>query len=156
MSAKRTLSEKYETKVVRRGPDACWGWNGAKQRTGHGLIALGRTSTTAHRVSWMLHHGDPSDLYVLHACDNPPCTNPNHLYLGTHRDNMRDAVMRSEAYRNRDTGRGRRRDYDVALIRERVAAGESQQAVADDLGIGQSTVSRIVRGEGRFHSIILQ
>lgn len=151
MSAKRTLHEKFWTKVVAGSPGACWEWLGARQVTGHGLVAVNRTTTTAHRVSWTLHRGPiPDGLVVRHRCDNPPCVNPEHLELGTRLDNVRDAVARSDAWRN-SRGRSRlRNDIDTVEVRRRYAAGESQQLIANALEIGQSTVSRVIRRAGRF------
>ena len=78
-------------------PDCCWPWAFGKTSNGYGLFYLGcegkRTiSATAHRVAWELDHNEfiPNDLWCLHACDNRPCCNPAHLWLGTQQDNMED------------------------------------------------------------------
>lgn len=153
MPAKRTLHEKFWTKVTAGDPADCWEWTGARQQTGHGLVGVSgtRTTTTAHRVSWELHHGPiPDGLVVRHRCDNPPCVNPHHLELGTRADNVRDARERSEAWRSTRGASRRNNSIDVETICARYAAGESQQAIADSMGLGQTTISRVVRGDGRF------
>lgn len=74
----------------------CWEWTSSKTSSGHGNVRddLGRT-TVAHRVSWELCRGDiPAGLQVLHSCDNPPCVNPDHLWLGTNLENMQDKVKK--------------------------------------------------------------
>lgn len=73
----------------------CWLWMGNKQSKGYGFFRyLGRRQLT-HRVSYMLHKGPiPNGLCVLHKCDNPPCVNPDHLFLGTKTDNARDRDLK--------------------------------------------------------------
>jgi hypothetical protein len=78
--------------------DSCWTWKGATTHFGHGVIGLGvrgQGNAMTHRVSWELHFGPvPDGLCVLHTCDNPPCVNPNHLWLGTRLDNNRDMIAK--------------------------------------------------------------
>ncbi len=74
-------------------PDDCWIWLGGRDADGYGLFAIGHhRSIRAHRFSYRLHYGElPRGPFVLHTCDNPPCVNPAHLFLGSHQDNMDDA-----------------------------------------------------------------
>ena len=69
----------------------CWEWTGHRDRKGYGSAWDGETMTRAHRVAYLVFVGEiPGGLFVLHRCDNPPCCNPEHLFLGTHLDNMED------------------------------------------------------------------
>ncbi len=69
----------------------CWIWRGSKLKTGYGRFHFAGKTITAHRISWMLAHGSIEEgMHVLHKCDNPPCVNPDHLYIGTHTQNMQD------------------------------------------------------------------
>lgn len=89
----RPLAERFWEKVDKRGPDDCWEWQGYRGPNGHGQMRGTPGTTAAHRVSWELHNGPiPEGLHICHHCDNPPCVNPAHLFLGTHQDNMRDMV----------------------------------------------------------------
>jgi excisionase family DNA binding protein len=77
--------------------DGCWQWTGAANPKGYGNIGRGKGLGTAkaHRVSWELHFGPiPPGLYVCHACDNPPCVRPDHLFLGTAQDNNNDKIAK--------------------------------------------------------------
>jgi hypothetical protein len=78
------------------GPEACWTWRGRAHPYG-AFDALGR-GFRSHRVAYELSTGkDPGDLLVCHSCDNPPCCNPNHLFVGTHLDNNRDRDAKGRA-----------------------------------------------------------
>ncbi len=84
---------------VHRNPvTGCEEWQHARNSDGYGQIRIEGKSHGAHRVSYELQVGTiPIGLYVLHACDNPPCIRPEHLWLGTHQDNMRDAAQKGRA-----------------------------------------------------------
>jgi hypothetical protein len=77
------------------GPDGCWLYMGFRKWDGYGWLARSKGDSnvryiTAHRYAWELQNGPTNGLHVLHKCDNPPCCNPAHLELGTHKDNMAD------------------------------------------------------------------
>lgn len=90
------------------GQDRCWIYNGFRKWDGYGWLARkqpdGKTKyMTSHRYAWILTHGEPeAGKCILHTCDNPPCCNPAHLYLGTQKDNS-DDKMRRGRFRHRYT-----------------------------------------------------
>lgn len=79
---------------AKQGP-GCWEWTGARAAHGYGQVWDGQRQTGAHRMAWRLTFGKiPKGLVVCHRCDNPPCCNPSHLFLGTPSDNARDAFQK--------------------------------------------------------------
>jgi hypothetical protein len=84
---------RFWSKIVRHD-DGCWSWIGAT-RNGYGVINIRGTVTYAHRLMYELTHGEIQDgRFVLHHCDNPPCSRPDHLYSGTQFQNLADMTSR--------------------------------------------------------------
>lgn len=97
----RNTPEKFWRRVLKT--DCCWLWQGAclPGKSSYGRLRYHMHDTYAHRVAWILTHGPvPHGLHVLHHCDNPPCCNPTHLFLGTALDNKRDAIAKGRAVDN--------------------------------------------------------
>ncbi len=141
---------------VQCSESGCWEWTGTKikigksGRGGYGTIGLGAASLGkgyVHRVSYELHIGKiPAGMFVLHRCDNRLCVNPDHLFLGTAKDNALDAVAkRRMAYGDR-SGSAKLTQPNVDDIRNRIASGESQSSIAARFGVSQSQISNINRG----------
>lgn len=94
--ARTRVAGRFWAKVRHGSPDECWLWTGGKSH-GYGIVHRpgGKNPDRAHRVSWEIHNGPiPKELQINHHCDNKACVNPRHLYLGTHSQNMDDAVVR--------------------------------------------------------------
>lgn len=132
----------------------CHEWTGKREKSGYGRVSwLGR-KRLAHRMAMFLT-GKLDDLeaevLVLHRCDNRRCCNPEHLFLGTHSDNTRDAVDKGRQFlpynRGARSGLAKLTEEQVQEIRAKYASGYgTQQKIATDHGVTQMVVSRIVRG----------
>lgn len=151
MPVRRPLEERFWEKVDVRGPDECWPWTASSNSYGYGHIGsgVGKTTLTASRVSWMLEHGDmpPSDIFVCHTCDNPPCVNPNHLFLGTISDNTADMVTKRRQQRGEHHAHRKLTRRQVLAIRRtyrRTPHRGIQTKLAEKYGVSRSVISTII------------
>ena len=124
----------------------CWNWSGKKHSSGYGMLYANGKKYYAHRVSYVIHIGDPvDDMHVLHKCDNPVCTNPKHLFLGTHKDNMLDRDRKGRCAKGEGKPKSSKlSNKDVLEIRRLWSSGFKQQAIADAFGVKQPQISDIV------------
>jgi hypothetical protein len=136
----------------------CWLWNGCIRSDGRGFTSYGRErKMLAHRLAWELTYGPiPEGVCVCHRCDNPRCVRPDHLFLGTQQDNLRDM-------RNKDRGaipaprqgskhhKAKLTEADVLAIRQAYAEGETQIALARRYGVTGSNMCSIVNGKTWTH-----
>jgi hypothetical protein len=129
----------------------CWEYTGATNGDGYGIVGGNRHTPQkfVHRLAFERARGPiPRGKQVLHRCDNPPCIRPDHLFLGTHADNMRDMARkgrRKGVNAGAENGAAKLTEAQVVDIRERYAAGGvSQQVLADEHGVHQTVVSAIV------------
>lgn len=134
------------------GPDACWPWTAYRNEDGYGLLKWDDKMQGAHRLAWIEKHGPipPDTPHVLHRCDNPPCRNENHLFLGTNADNTadRDRKGRNNQPRGEASGKAKLTEADVRAIR---AATGTVAAIAERFGICQANASFIRSGKTWVH-----
>jgi hypothetical protein len=123
----------------------CWLWEASlRNKDGYGQFRLNGKMRLAHRVSWQLFNG-ATTLSVLHKCDNPPCVNPNHLFLGSQLDNIRDCINKGRFKSNvgENNPRAKLSITDVYKIKNRLNSGLTQSKIGKIFGVSQSAISRI-------------
>lgn len=145
----------FWNKVNTKQSHECWLWvGGTYHRQGYGEIWIaGRNTQLAHRIAYELTYGSiPKDLKVLHKCDNPPCVNPSHLFLGTQADNVRDCISKGRAVFP-SPGLGTLNanavltQTDVNQIRDKYKTGQYlQKELAREYGMSRQHISAIILG----------
>lgn len=147
---------RFEAKV-RRSTHGCWEWAGRRAGGGphylYGYFTIGGRSVPAHRLSWAMANGPiPAGLSVLHHCDNGICVRPDHLFIGTQADNMRDAASKGRLHVSRPR-RHKVTDVELAEIRAKAALGRHgiQRTLAREYGVTEQWISLVLQGKRRQH-----
>jgi hypothetical protein len=126
--------------------EGCWPWQGPLDADGYGLFPHANRTVRAHRFSFTLHRGViPAGMHVLHACDNPRCVRPDHLFLGTNQANVDDMIRKGRQARGADIHTAKVNEATVKEIRSRYAARRANlRALAQEFGIGYAGLCDIV------------
>jgi hypothetical protein len=159
---RKRFAERFWSKVDVRGPEECWLWLASVTKPtrrspgGYGRFSTGKRTpasyTGAHRIAYMLHHGEvPDDLAVCHTCDNPPCCNPAHLWLGTKVENNSDRDRKGRT-RNKPlpgslNGRAKLTEADVLEARRLRKEGASFPELSRRYGVANTTICLAVEGK---------
>ncbi len=157
----KTSREVWERKFHERihrtdNPDDCWEWTGTGRVDGYGQVTWEHRKYGCHRVAWELAFGDiPEGMNVLHKCDNPPCCNPAHLFLGTAEDNNRDRSMKGRTVsRPGELHHGAKlTQSDVIEIRRLAAAGVSVGELMTRFPVKRAQMYRVIKADRWQHLV---
>lgn len=139
-----TLDELMSNTVTRS--NGCIEWTKSTARNGYGMLRRnGRAHTVSRLVMHLTAEFDLNDSrHILHRCDNPPCINPDHLFIGTASDNAADKVKKDRHNRGERTWKTVLTPADVIRIRELSASGISNLSMAKDYGVTTSAIYAVV------------
>lgn len=148
MTIDEDLIRRFNAKWELDPNTGCHIWTGAHLPKGYGIIKRPRERRQyyAHRLSYLIHKGGiPKRRQVLHRCDNPACVNPDHLFLGTSKDNLQDMKAKGRHLYGCRNSTSKLSDKEVLEIRKLYAAGVRQRQLAKVYGVSQGNISRICR-----------
>ena len=145
----RSIQETMAKYVVKPTDSECWGWLGTTDKDGYGRFTKKGKQTLAHRAAYELYIGPiPEGIKVCHTCDNPPCTNPAHLFLGTTLDNKTDSVNKKRHAHGETAAACKLSEAQVLAILE---DPRSYIEIANAYAVAYITICRIRRGRGWRH-----
>lgn len=137
----------YNKHVIKK--EGCWGWGRVLLSNKYAPMNLGNKMVPGHRVSWIIHKGPiPQGLWVLHKCDNPPCTNPDHLFLGRAKDNTQDMIKKGRKIspRGKDKKNTKLNIEKAAEIKRLLKEGYSYKKLSMIFNVSQGTIQNISDG----------
>jgi hypothetical protein len=138
-------------RVDKTAANGCWHWTAECTNWGYGVFkkkAFHPTALGAHRVAWMLLRGPvPAKMLVCHTCDNRRCVNPDHLFLGTYKDNMVDCVSKNRMNSGEDRPQAKLSHVKAFEIRWLRASGWPYRKLADEYGVAVNAIVSVVRCE---------
>jgi hypothetical protein len=138
--------------LYEEGPGKCWNWKRGKSSAGYGGVYFGKKRFYAHRVMYELFIGAvPSGMEVCHKCDNPSCVNPEHLFIGTHKDNMRDMADKGRwpilSLPGSANPSSKLKENQVMDIIAELRNGSNGAALARKYGVTRTTIGYIKHGK---------
>ena len=139
MNYSQNLIDRFWSKFTPpKNDEDCWEWNQYRDKDGYGTFYFDGQSMKAHRFAWELYNGQiPFGLEVCHTCDNPPCCNPDHLVIGTHKENMTDMSFKKRCGERKGgkNGNAKLTDEDVLALLNNTLCGDwnSKDDILDNI-----------------------
>ncbi len=138
------ILERFLNKVMPEPNTGCWLWIGAKFNDGYGSFYLNGENVRAHRFSYLYHIGAADNLNVCHTCDTPSCVNPQHLFLGTHKQNVEDKVRKGRQAIGMNHGRSKL-NWDI--VKEIRASEESQIGMSRRYNVSPKAIRNVLNNK---------
>lgn len=155
------LKKSFEKHVIKQ--DGCWGWKGPTTPFGYSVMSCNRNigPDRGHRASWVIHRSEiPESMHICHACDNPICTNPDHLWLGTYKQNNDDKIAKGRSNcpkppikKGSDNGSSKLNEEQVREIKSLISQGHACYRISKLFNVSSTTVKRIKNGTNWKHVI---
>lgn len=158
------MAKFFSNVVIVLDDDACWEWQAGCNSNGYGMMRFNGQPQGCHRIAWQIEHGPvPEGLHVLHTCDNRRCVNPDHLFLGTHQENMNDMLNKGRFGYNYPPSSNNPDPRTVLSKRNHRALTDDEiktiindprsiRAIAREYGVSHSTISHYKTGRRRKQS----
>ncbi len=156
------LKKSYEKHVIRK--EGCWDWKGPEDKGGYAVMSCNPNigPDRGHRASWVIHNGPiPKYMHVCHVCDNRICTNPDHLWLGTHKQNNDDKIAKGRAKyitpprkSGSENGAAKLNEEQVKEIKKLIKNGRSSYSIGKEFNVSKQTILRIKNGVNWSHVTI--
>ena len=133
--------------------EECWNWQGSTTKDGYGMFTMYYKTYLTHRLAWKNRNGDiPKGLFVLHKCDNPKCCNPEHLFLGTQKDNMKNKSDKGRCQTGSRVGKKYLTDTDAMDIKILYDTGDfSQRDLGRMFDVTHLQIYKIIHGKSKLH-----
>lgn len=147
-TAKSNTLDVFSLLIDRGGLTECWPFTGSRDSEGYGRMMIRRRAHKAHRLAYELSHGEiPVGMVVCHSCDNPPCCNPAHLFIGTPADNTADRDAKMRGIHGERNHKAKMTEADVVELRRLRGDGVTTVKLAAMFGISQAVASKAALGQ---------
>jgi hypothetical protein len=137
---KENYTKRFEKRVIKK--DGCWEWKGCMHHSGYlPFKTMDRKNDFAHRASWRIYRGEiPEDRIVCHSCDNKRCTNPDHLFLGTYKENTANMYAKGRGNIGEKNHKSMLEENQVRDIKNLLKTGVTMTRIAKDYGVSSGTI----------------
>ena len=153
------LKKSFEKHVIRQ--EGCWSWKGPIAKGGYPVMSCRREigSDRGHKASWIIHKGSiPKGMHICHSCDNPICTNPDHLWIGTYKQNNDDKIAKGRGkcgplpiMKGSANPSAKLNEDKVKEIKLLIIKGSSSYSIAKDYNVSKKTIAQIKNGNNWKH-----